>query len=125
MKGNKGDKLLQMIDQYKGENGELPEHLSTCKRFEEFMEREWQTGIDFEKEFHKPILSDGCQFDTILEEANNMARSYEQTAQQCMIRDDASSEGGYIHFAAPLMWTHVEYSRALMLRARDWWKVKI
>ncbi len=120
-----GDKLLQTIDRYQGENGELPEHLSTCKRFEEFMEREWQTGIDFEKEFHKPILSDSCQFDTILEEANNMARSYEQTAKQCMVRDDAHSEGGYVQFAAPLMWTHVEYARALMYRARDWWKVKI
>ena len=118
-----GDKLLQTIDRYQGENGELPEHLSTCKRFEEFMEREWQTGIDFEKEFHKPILSDDCQFDTILEEANNMARSYEQTAKQCMVRDDAHSEGGYIQFAAPLMWTHVEYARALMFRAKDWWKV--
>ncbi|MCZ6769085.1 MAG: hypothetical protein O7D93_07550 [Acidobacteria bacterium] len=118
-----GDKLLQTMDRYKGENGELPEHLSTCKRFEEFMEREWQTGIDFEKEFHKPILSDDCQFDTILEEANNMARSYEQTAKQCMVRDDAHSEGGYIQFAAPLMWTHVEYARALMFRAKDWWKV--
>ncbi len=120
-----GDKLLQTMDRYKGENGELPEHLSTCKRFEEFMEREWQTGIDFEKEFHKPILSDSCQFDTILEEANNMARSYDQTAQQCMVRDDAHSEGGYIQFAAPLMWTHVEYARALMYRAKDWWKVKV
>ena len=118
-----GDKVLQLIDQYKNENGEIPEHLSTCRRFEEFMEREWQTGIDFEKEFYKPILLEGCEFDNILEEANNMARSYQKTGKQCMVRDDTSSEGGYIQFAAPLMWTHVEYARALMFRVRDWWKI--
>ena len=120
---DQGDKLLQLIDQHKNENGEIPEHLSTCRRFEEFIKREWQTGIDFEKEFHKPILLDGCKFDNILEEANNMARSYEQTGSRCMVRDDTSSEGGYIQFAAPLMWTHVEYARALMLRVKDWWKI--
>ena len=87
------------------------------------MKREWQTGIDFQKEFYKPILLENCEFDHILEEANNMARSYEQTSKQCMFQDDASSEGGYIQFAAPLMWAHVEYARALMLRAKDWWKV--
>ena len=118
-----GDKLLQLIDQHQNENGEIPEHLSTCRRFEEFITREWQTGIDFEKEFHKPILLDGCKFDNILEEANNMARSYEQTGRKCMVRDDRSSEGGYIQYAAPLMWTHVEYARALMLRVKDWWKI--
>jgi len=118
-----GDKLLQLIDQHKNENGEIPEHLSTCRRFEEFRKREWQTGRDFDKEFHKPILLDGCKFDNILEEANNMARSYEQTGSRCMVRDDTSSEGGYIQFAAPLMWTHVEYARALMFRVKDWWKI--
>ena len=118
-----GDKLLDRIDQYKRENGDIPEHLSTCKRFEEFMEREWKTGIDFQKEFYKPILLDDCEFDNILEEANNMARSYEQTGNQCMVRDKTSPEGGYIQFATPLMWAHVEYARALMLRAKDWWKV--
>lgn len=118
-----GDELLKTIDKYKNENGDIPEHLSTCKRFEEFMEREWATGIDFRKEFYEPILLDGCDFDNILEEANNMARSYQQTGQKCMFRDDSHSEGGYIQFANPLMWTHVEYARALMIRAKDWWKL--
>ena len=103
-----GDKLLQLIDQYKNENGEIPEHLSTCRRFEEFMEREWQTGIDFEKEFHKPILLEGCEFDNILEEANNMARSYQETGRKCMVRDDTSSEGGYIQICRP---PHVDTRR--------------
>lgn len=120
----RGDELLRTIDQYKNNNGEIPEHLSTCNRFEGFMENEWRTGIDFAKEFHKPILLDGVDFDNILEEANNMARSYEETGSKCMFRDNASAEGGYIQFATPLMWSHAEYARALLMRAKDWWKVR-
>lgn len=119
----RGDEILGMIDKYKNENGEIPEHLSTCQRFEEFMEREWKTGIDFKKEFYKEILLDNVDFDRILEEANNMHRSYETTGSQCIIRDDSISEGGYIQFAAPLMWSHAEYARALLVRAGDWWKI--
>ncbi len=124
--GNKsrGDELLGMIDSYKNEKGEIPEHLSTCRRFEEFMEREWSPGIDFQKEFYKPILLDNVDFDKILEEANHMQKSYEETGSHCIIRDDKLSEGGYIQFAAPLMWSHAEYARALLLRAGDWWKVQ-
>ena len=68
-----------MIDGYRSEDGGIPEHLSTCRRFEEFMDREWKTGIDYEKEFYKPILLDDIDFDKILEEANNMHKSYEET----------------------------------------------
>jgi len=120
---SRGDELLAMIDSYKNEKGEIPEHLSTCQRFEEFMEREWSTGIDFEKEFYKPILLDNVDFDKILEEANNMHKSYEETGSSCIIRDNKKAEGGYIQFAAPLMWSHAEYARALLLRAGDWWKI--
>jgi hypothetical protein len=112
-----------MIDSYKNEQGEIPEHLSTCRRFEEFMEREWDTGIDFEKEFYKPILLEGVDFNKILEEANNMHKSYHETGSRCIFRDSASAEGGYIQFAAPLMWSHVEYARALLIKAGDWWKI--
>ncbi len=120
----RGDQLLRYIDKYRNERGEIPEHLSTCKRFETFMETEWKTGLDFAKEFHNPILLDGLEFDKILEEANNMARSYEETGKKCMVIDRQSVEGGYIQFATPLMWSHVEYARALLVRAEDWWKVK-
>jgi len=120
---SRGDELLGMIDSYKNEKGEIPEHLSTCQRFEEFMEREWNPGIDFQKEFYKPILLENVEFDKILEEANNMQKSYEETGSSCIIRDDTSAEGGYIQFAAPLMWSHAEYARALLLRAGDWWKI--
>ncbi|MFQ5771310.1 MAG: hypothetical protein ACE5HX_12280, partial [bacterium] len=110
-----GDELLKYIDKYKNERGEIPEHLSTCKRFEEFMKSEWQSGIDFQKEFHKPILLDNLDFDKILEETNNMARSYEETGKKCMFKNHASAEGGFIQFATPLMWSHVEYARALLI----------
>ncbi|MFQ5926594.1 MAG: hypothetical protein ACE5MH_04075 [Terriglobia bacterium] len=120
----RGDKLLASIDQYKNQNGEIPEHLSTCNRFETFMEKEWRTGVDFAKEFDKHILLDEVDFDKILEEANNMARSYQETGGKCMFRDSAAREGGYIQFATPLMWSHVEYARALLVRAKDWWKIK-
>jgi GH15 family glucan-1,4-alpha-glucosidase len=121
---SRGDELLGMIDSFKNEKGEIPEHLSTCQRFEEFMEREWNPGIDFQKEFYKPILLDDVDFDKILEEANNMHKSYEETGSSCIIRDITRPEGGYIQFAAPLMWSHAEYARALLLRAGDWWKVQ-
>ena len=118
----RGDELLRMIDSYKSAEDEIPEHLSTWERFERFMETEWQTGIDFAKEFHQPLLLDGVRFDTILEEANNMATSYRDTEKRGAAKT-GSGEPGYIRFATPLMWAHVEYARALLFRAGDWWKL--
>jgi len=120
----RGRQLLNLIDRYRNEEGGLPEHLSTCKRFENFMEKEWQTGIDFQKEFHQPILLENVEFDNILEETNNMARSYRETGEKCMFTDRESAEGGFIQFATLLMWSHVEYIRALMVRAKDWWRIR-
>jgi GH15 family glucan-1,4-alpha-glucosidase len=119
----RGDELMGLIDKHRNEDGGIPEHLSTCRRFEGFMEKEWRTGLDYEKEFYKPILLDSVDFDKILEETNNMSRSYEETGKSCMFDDAAKIEGGYIQFANPLMWSHVEYTRALMVRAKDWWKI--
>lgn len=51
-----------------------------------------------------------------------MARPYEETGSKCMIVDNTSAEGGYIQFATPLMWSHAEYARALLMREKDWWK---
>jgi len=120
----RGNRLLGLIDGYRSESGEIPEHLSTAKRFEDFMKHEWKTGTDFAKEFHQPILLDNVDFDKILEEANNMARSYERTGRECVF-DNKAKEGGYIRFAMPLMWAHVEYGRALLSRAKDWWQTEI
>ncbi len=114
---------MGQIDRYKGEAGEIPEHISTCDRFERFMETEWQTGIDFAKEFDQPILLEHVSFDKILEEANNMSKSYRETARKCMFRTEAPG-GGFIQCASPLAWSHAEYARALLFRAGDWWKMR-
>ncbi len=119
----RGDQLLGMIDKYREKDGGIPEHLSTTRRFEEFMELEWYSGVDFAKEFHKPILLDDVRFDKILEEANNMERSYYDIEKKGAIKDPSVPSGGYIQFATPLMWSHSEYTRALLLRAGDWWKM--
>ncbi len=116
----RGDDLLRLIDSYSNDRGEIPEHLSTSNRFDWFMEKEWLPGHDFSKEFHKPILLDDVGFDKILEEANNMARSYEITANACTVRDPSMPQGGYVQFAMPLMWAHTEYARALLVKAKDW-----
>ncbi|MCL4245613.1 MAG: hypothetical protein KJ002_10860, partial [Candidatus Dadabacteria bacterium] len=71
----------------------------------------------------KDILLDDVDFNTILEEANNMDRSYKDTSKIAMHPDPRRREGGYIQFAAPLTWSHVEYMRALLMRAGDWWKI--
>ncbi len=112
----RGDELMNLIDSYKNEKGEIPEHISTCKRFDSFMETEWKTGLDFAKEFDKHILQDNLDFDKILEEANNMQRAYSEVADRCMISDSTMEEGGYVMFVTPLMWSHVEYMKALLYK---------
>ncbi|ODS31818.1 MAG: hypothetical protein SCARUB_03066 [Candidatus Scalindua rubra] len=112
----KGDGLVSLIDRYKNEKGEIPEHISTCKRFDAFIESEWKTGIDFAKEFDKHILQDNLDFDKILEEANNMQRTYNEVAERCMIPDITMEEGGYVMFVTPLMWSHAEYMKALLYK---------
>jgi len=112
----RGDELMSLIDGYKNENGEIPEHISTCKRFDTFIESEWKTGLDFAREFDKHILQDNLDFDKILEEANNMQRAYNEVADRCMIPDVTMEEGGYIMFVTPLMWSHAEYMKALLYK---------
>ena len=102
----------------------LVQNLGQVNRFEHFMQSEWKTGVDFAKEFDKHILLDRVDFNKILEEANSMARSYQETGSKCMFRDSTATEGGYIQFVTPVMWSHVEYVRALLVRAKDWWKIK-
>jgi GH15 family glucan-1,4-alpha-glucosidase len=119
----RGDQLLASIDRHANDRGEIPEHLSTCNRFDFFIEKEWQTGTDFAKEFDKHILLDNLSFDHILEEANNMSRSYQRVASNAIFRDPSKREGGYIQFSTPLTWSHIEYARALLVRAKDWWRM--
>ncbi len=112
----RGEELMGLIDSYKNEKGEIPEHISTCDRFNAFIQSEWKTGIDFFKEFDSHILQDDLDFDKILEEANNMQMAYNEVAKKCMIRDSSMEEGGYIMFVTPLMWSHVEYMKALLFK---------
>ncbi len=112
----RGDELIGLIDNYKNERGEIPEHISTCKRFNAFMESEWNTGVDFTKEFNKHILQDNLEFDKILEETNNMQRSYKEVAEKCTIPDISMEEGGYVMFVTPLVWSHAEYMKALLYK---------
>lgn len=106
------DKILIEIDLYRTEDGFIPEHLSTYKRFEEFMKLEWSSGLDYNKEFYREIMVKDIPFDYILEELNNMKRSYDEILE----RQKATPEAKHIVFAAPLMWSHVEYAKALMAR---------
>ncbi len=108
------DKILNEIDMYRTEEGFLPEHLSTYKRFEEFMRLEWRTGLDFQKEFYREIMIPKIPFDYILEELNNMKRSYDEIEA----RRRKHPRAKHIVFAAPLMWTHTEYAKALYAKMK-------
>ncbi len=42
----RGDELMDLIDSYKNEIGEIPEHISTCKRFDAFIKSEWKVSLN-------------------------------------------------------------------------------
>ena len=115
----KGDMTLSLINRFKNKEGGLPEHISTLKRFREFLKNEWDTGLDFEKEFDQSILLDDIKFDKILKEAQKMYSSYIEVENSTLHKDKNMMGGGYIRFCTPLMWSHVEYSKALLARSRQ------
>jgi GH15 family glucan-1,4-alpha-glucosidase len=103
----RGDGILNIIDKYRNSEGYIPEHISTPQRFQEFMEREWNTGLDFHKEFSEEILLDDIPFDRIVEELNHMKQAYQRAAR-------TMNKGlTCVRFVTPLMWSHVEYILAL------------
>jgi len=112
-----GDKLLKLIDGYRTEEGYIPEHLSTKRRFEEFMRIEWDTGLEFKKEFSPEILIPGVPFNRIVEELNNMKNAYQRLAN-CRAKP---GEDGIIRFACPLLWSHSEYTLAVLEREKSEW----
>jgi len=114
----RGDKVLSIIDKYKTKEGYLPEHLSTPERFEAFIKMEWETGLDTQKEFFPDILLDNLSYDKIVEEIINMKNSYDKIRNQ--IHQDSMSRTPCIQFAVPLMWSHAEYARALLVKKRSW-----
>jgi len=96
---------------YPTSEGYIPEHLSTKRRFEEFIRLEWEVGLDAKKEFHPEIVLPNLSYDFIVDELFFMKKSYDK------IRNEISEEKKtVIQFAIPLMWSHVEYAKALIAR---------
>jgi len=104
----RGDEVLSTITGHADAVGHIPEHLSTRERFEQFVEQEWDTGADFEKEFDDDVLRD-VPFDRIAEELGHMRTAYDEMAAALEERD-------VISFAAPLAWCHAEFLTALLKR---------
>lgn len=107
----RGDAILNQIDKYRTAEGYIPEHLSTKRRFEEFIRLEWEVGLDARKEFHPEILIPNLSYDFIVEELFFMKKSYDKIR-----RDIYEGKKTVIQFAIPLMWSHVEYANALIAR---------
>ncbi|MEK6766089.1 MAG: hypothetical protein AABY49_07715 [Planctomycetota bacterium] len=107
----RGDAILNQIDKYRTSEGYIPEHLSTKRRFEEFIRLEWEVGLDAKKEFHPEILIPNLSYDFIVEELFFMKKSYDKIR-----RDIYEGKKTVIQFAVPLMWSHVEYANALIAR---------
>ena len=105
--------IVTQILQLATPEGWLPEHVSTRERFLDFMEHEWETGLDYRKEFDPDILLPGVTFSQVLEEANKMHAAYQHAAAEAERAGD-----GIIRFATPLAWTHAEVAVALGLLAR-------
>lgn len=103
-----GDEVLRTIEQYTDEEGRIPEHLTTRDRFDAFMEKEWHTRKDFDKEFDTEVVRD-VPFGRIVEEAQNMRESYQRLADQL-------DEDEVVGFARPLAWSHAEVLTALLAR---------
>ncbi len=104
----RGDEVLSTITGHTDTEGHIPEHLSTRERFEQFVEQEWDTGADFEKEFDDDVLRD-VPFNRIVEELGHMRTAYDEMAAALEERD-------IISFAAPLAWSHAEFLTALLKR---------
>lgn len=110
----KGDEIMSLIDGYRSQDGYISEHLSTCERFQEFRKLEWNTGLDFQKEFHPEILLPNTPFNRIVEELNNMRNTYDKINKFCSQKERTH----FVRFATPLNWAHVEYAIALMERGK-------
>lgn len=104
-----GDDVLSSIVSHVDEDGLIPEHLSTRERFEQFRANEWDTGVDFKKEFDADVLRD-IPFNRVVEELESMREAYDGMAK-------ALESNEVIAFAAPLAWCHAEFLTALLKRS--------
>ncbi|WP_458210051.1 glucoamylase [Haladaptatus sp. NG-SE-30] len=105
---DRGDAILATIAGHADERGYIPEHLTTAERFESFVEKEWQTGLDYEKEFDDAVLRD-IPFDRVVEELSHMKNSYDAIA-------DEIETANVVSFANPLAWCHAEFLTASIRR---------
>ncbi|MDP6433330.1 MAG: hypothetical protein QGI15_03300, partial [Candidatus Scalindua sp.] len=46
----------------------------------------------------------------------NCGKKGKSIPDRCMISDSTMEEGGYVMFVTPLMWSHVEYMKALLYK---------
>jgi GH15 family glucan-1,4-alpha-glucosidase len=106
----RAQEILDLIERFATPDGSLPEHVSTRERFQDFMVNEWETGLDFRKEFDPGILLPHVTFSTILEEAVRMRTAYDDAG-----RVAEQSGDGIIRFATPLGWSHAEAAVAYAL----------
>lgn len=105
----KGDAILATIASSTNQDGHIPEHLTTRQRFESFIEDEWHTRKDFEKEFDEAVLRD-ISFDRIVAELGHMKAEYDRMA-------DRTETHEVVGFARPLTWSHAEFLIALLRRS--------
>ncbi|MFQ6091444.1 MAG: hypothetical protein ACE5OR_01995 [bacterium] len=110
----RGDQILAIIDKYRDQEGYIPEHISTYQRFDEFIRLEWNTRLEYRKEFADDMLLPEVPFNHIVEELNNMRRAYDKVRKL-----SGRGREEIIRFACPLMWSHVEYGLALIERAKS------
>lgn len=106
----RAEEILALIERLATADGALPEHVSTRERYQDFMANEWETGLDFRKEFEPSILLANVPFSTILEEAVRMRQAYENAGKEA-----ERSSDGIVRFATPLGWTHAEVAVAYSL----------
>jgi len=106
------DTIMQLVESYRTEEGYLAEHLTTPRRFNHFFTTQWNTGLDFEKEFDKECLLPNVSFDFIVEELTHMRDAYQRVKQQV----DENPNVHFLRFATPLMRAHAEHALAVLAR---------
>jgi GH15 family glucan-1,4-alpha-glucosidase len=107
-----GDAVMDLIESYRTEEGYIAEHLTTPRRYKHFFETQWNTGIDFQKEFDPECLLPGVPFDLIVEELTHMRDAYNRV--RTALEQDPTVR--YLRFATPLMRAHAEHALAILAR---------
>lgn len=110
--GAEGDAIMDLIDAYRTPEGYIAEHLTTPRRFKHFYETQWNTGLDFQKEFDRDSLLPEVKFDLIVEELTHMRDAYNRV--HLALEQDPTVR--YLRFATPLMRAHAEHALAIMAR---------